>query len=53
MQGSSAPQNLKRDAEELYKKNNLPEEYYSRLHFIDNKVNIPDAFSKNKSQLWK
>ena len=32
---------LKREIEELYKKNNLPAQYYSRLHFIDNKVNIP------------
>ena len=32
---------LKREIEELYKKNNLPTAYYSRLHFIDNKVNIP------------
>ena len=33
---------LQRDAEELYKKNNLPPEYFSRLYFIDNKVNLPD-----------
>jgi L-malate glycosyltransferase len=32
---------LKREIEELYRKNNLPAAYYSRLHFIDNKVNIP------------
>jgi glycosyltransferase involved in cell wall biosynthesis len=32
---------LKREMEALYKKNNLPAQYYSRLHFIDNKVNIP------------
>lgn len=37
---------LKRDAEALYKKNNLPAEYYKRLHFIDNKVNIPERFLK-------
>ncbi len=35
---------LKRDATELYEKNSLPSEYYSRLHFIDNKVNIPGHF---------
>lgn len=40
---------LKRDAEELYKKNNLPSEYSSRLHFIDNKVNIPEDF-ENRNQ---
>lgn len=32
---------LKWEMEELYRKNNLPAAYYSRLHFIDNKVNIP------------
>ena len=32
---------LKREMEELYRKNNLPPQYYSRLHFINNKVNIP------------
>jgi L-malate glycosyltransferase len=37
---------LKRDAEALYKKNNLPAAYYSRLHFIDNKVTIPKLFQK-------
>jgi glycosyltransferase involved in cell wall biosynthesis len=37
---------IKRDAEALYKKNNLPSEYYSRLHFIDNKVTIPEFFQK-------
>ncbi|MDQ2863669.1 MAG: glycosyltransferase family 4 protein, partial [Bacteroidota bacterium] len=37
----STPQ-LKRDAEALYKKNDLPAAYYSRLHFIDNKVPIPE-----------
>lgn len=42
---------LKRDAAELYKKNNLPLEYYKRLHFIDNKVNIPSRFKKNNETL--
>ncbi len=37
---------LKRDAEELYKQNNLPSIFYTRLHFIDNKVNIPFPFKK-------
>lgn len=36
----STPQ-LERDAKALYQKNKLPKEYYTRLHFIDNKVNIP------------
>jgi glycosyltransferase involved in cell wall biosynthesis len=42
---------LKRDAEELYKKNNLPKEYFSRLHFIDNKVNIPPLTATANSLL--
>lgn len=37
---------LKREAEALYKKNNLPSGYYNRLHFIDNKVDIPEHFFK-------
>ena len=37
----SSPQ-LKRDAETLYKKNDLREAYYERLFFIDNKVDIPE-----------
>jgi glycosyltransferase involved in cell wall biosynthesis len=32
---------LRREMEALYTKNNLPAPYYTRLHFIDNKVNIP------------
>ena len=35
---------IKRDAEELYERNNLSETYFSRLHFINNKVNIPAHF---------
>jgi glycosyltransferase involved in cell wall biosynthesis len=42
---------LKRDAEALYKKNNLPAPLYSRLHFIDNKVNIPERFQNINSTL--
>ena len=42
---------LKRDAEALYKKNNLPLPLYSRLHFIDNKVNIPEHFQNSNSTL--
>jgi len=41
----SSPQ-LKRDAESLYKKNDLPPAYFRRLHFIDNKVDIPENFEK-------
>lgn len=32
---------IMKDAELLYKKNNLKEEYFSRLYFIDNKIDIP------------
>jgi L-malate glycosyltransferase len=42
---------LKRDAEALYKKNNLPAEYYSRLCFIDNKIDIPEYFQKDNATL--
>ncbi len=42
---------LKRDAEALYEKNNLPPGYYTRLHFIDNKVNIPERFQKKNETL--
>lgn len=40
---------LKRDAESLYQKNNLPQEFYSRLLFIDNMVKVPELF-ENKNQ---
>ncbi|MEO8415618.1 MAG: glycosyltransferase family 4 protein [Ginsengibacter sp.] len=42
---------LKRDAEALYTKNHLPNEYYQRLHFIDNKVYIPERFFKSNTTL--
>ncbi len=37
---------LKTDVEALYKKNNLPQVYFSRLHFIDNRVYIPKEVPK-------
>jgi L-malate glycosyltransferase len=37
----SSPQ-LKRDAESLYRSNHLRDIFYQRLHFIDNKVDIPE-----------
>ena len=36
----STPQ-IKRDVENQYKQNNLPQAYYDKLRFIDNKINIP------------
>ena len=42
---------LKRDAEELYRQNNLPAEYYSRLYFVDSKVDIPPRSENNNSIL--
>jgi L-malate glycosyltransferase len=42
---------LKRDAEKLYKKNNLPAKYFQRLFFIDNKVNIPAHSQKMNETL--
>ncbi|HVZ97588.1 MAG TPA: glycosyltransferase family 4 protein [Chitinophagaceae bacterium] len=40
---------IKRDAEELYRKNHISEEYSRRLHFIDNKVDIPE-YVKTKNE---
>ncbi|MEO5650429.1 MAG: glycosyltransferase family 4 protein [Ginsengibacter sp.] len=40
---------LKRDAEALYQKNNLPQNHYSRLFFIDNMVRLPER-SENKNK---
>jgi glycosyltransferase involved in cell wall biosynthesis len=42
---------LKRQMEALYNKNNLALEFYDRLHFIDNKVNIPEPFFKINEKL--
>lgn len=42
---------IKRDAEALYKKNELPQQYLDRLHFIDNKVNIPEYTETNNPKL--
>ena len=44
-------QKIKRDAEHLYKENNLPAKYFSRLHFIDNKVDIPLLVKVNSDSL--
>jgi L-malate glycosyltransferase len=32
---------IKRDVEKQYRDNNLPAKFYERLHFIDNKIEIP------------
>jgi glycosyltransferase involved in cell wall biosynthesis len=42
---------LKRDAEALYVKNNLPEKYFSRLFFVDNKVELPKLVNKKNEIL--
>lgn len=42
---------LKRDAEDLYKKNNLPKEWYSRLHYVDNMIDLPGISIHNNPQL--
>ncbi len=42
---------IKKDAENLYKNNNLPEKYFSKLHFIDNKVDIPEYIKIYNSTL--
>jgi glycosyltransferase involved in cell wall biosynthesis len=41
---------IKRDAANLYKRNNLPAKYFSRLHFIDNKIDIP-TYVKSKNEI--
>lgn len=41
---------IKRDVEELYKRNNLGQEFFEKLYFIDNKVDIPpykEVFNQN------
>jgi glycosyltransferase involved in cell wall biosynthesis len=42
---------IMKDAELLYKKNNLKEEYFSRLYFIDNKIDIPPVKKINNKTL--
>ena len=32
---------IKRDAEKQYRENNVPQTYFNRLHFVDNKIEIP------------
>jgi glycosyltransferase involved in cell wall biosynthesis len=40
---------IKKEAEELYKRNNLPEEWYQKMYFIDNKIEIPVIeYTQNK-----
>ncbi len=42
---------LKRQMEALYNENNIGLKYYERLHFIDNKVNIPEPSIKMNEEL--
>jgi glycosyltransferase involved in cell wall biosynthesis len=42
---------IKQDAVQLYKKNDLPDKYFTRLHFIDNKVDIPPYQIKKMNTL--
>jgi len=44
-------QKIKRDAEALYKQNQLPATFFERLHFIDNSIDIPSYKSINNQQL--
>ncbi len=42
---------IKRDLEALYRENHIPEEYFHRLHFIDNKVDIPEYVQTKNENL--
>lgn len=42
---------IKRDVEELYRRNHVPDDYFSRLHFIDNKIEIPPYKEVQNEQL--
>ncbi|MBC7937193.1 MAG: glycosyltransferase family 4 protein [Rhizobacter sp.] len=40
-----------KDVEEQYRKNNLPEYYFKKLHFIDNAIDIPESSPVNNELL--
>ncbi len=42
---------IKRDVEAQYNSNNIPQEYYKRLKFIDNKIEIPPFTETNNLSL--
>ncbi|MBS1511625.1 MAG: glycosyltransferase family 4 protein [Bacteroidetes bacterium] len=42
---------IKRDAESLYRSNHLPEDYFNRLFFVDNKIDIPPLQQVNNTVL--
>lgn len=44
-------QKIKRDAIQLYERNNLPQHFFSRLIFIDNSVRIPPVVKRENSVL--
>ena len=44
-------QKIKRDAESLYKQNQLPNFFFERLHFIDNSIDIPPYQPISNQQL--
>lgn len=44
----SSPQ-IKRDAEDQYKKNGVPARYYERMHFVDNMIDVP-AYTQVKNE---
>ena len=46
----STPQ-IKRDVEAQYKKDTVPEKYYEKLHFFDNKIDIPERLITENKQL--
>lgn len=42
---------LKQDVEQQYRQNHLPERYFRRLHFIENKIDIPPYEETHNDQL--
>ena len=40
-----------KDVEEQYRQNNLPEHYFTKLHFIDNAIDIPESVPANNEIL--
>lgn len=45
-------QKVMRDVQKQYLENNISEEYFRRLHFIDNKIDIP-PFSKTQNDVFQ
>lgn len=42
---------IKRDVEQQYKQNHLPQAYFDKLLFIDNKIDVPELLPMNEKEL--